>query len=173
MAAPVAAPVATESLSHADWLKTQQSRYTHTVKTAEQFRAEYAAMTFQQLRTRAGPPPTVRAEDFVWAAAGCRPDEAADAEHTLFDGRMSSFKRGEGAPPAPLAHNQRGDSLGTMNVSAYTKWYAAWGAKLNEKWNQEHPRLPTKTKTVKPKPVEEETKESRRVAEEAGDKSGW
>ena len=91
----------------------------------------------------------------------------------MFDGRMNSFKRGQDAPPAPLAHNQDDDSLGTRNVKAYGKWYAAWGSKLTEKWNQEHPRLPAKTKTVKPKTVEEEPKEARRVVDEAGDKSGW
>jgi hypothetical protein len=165
------APVATspEPQSHADWLRSQQSRYTHTVKSAEQIRAECAALSFAELIRRAGPPPTVSACEFVWASGGVMCEDT-EADKTMFDGRLADYRRGMGPPPAPLAHRSP-----SSPVLAYEKWYAASGKRLTEKWYQEHPRaMATKTtKTApKPAPVVEETK-SVRVAEEAGDKSGW
>jgi hypothetical protein len=173
---PASEPAAPASQSHADWLRAQQNRYTHTVKTAEQIRAECAAMTFEQLRSRAGPPPTVFACEFVWAAEGCRPDEVNDPENSMFDGRIVAFKRGQGPPPAPLAHNQRDDTgMANKNVNAYAKWYVAWGSKLTEKWYHEHPRpVAAKTaKSAKSNTVEESKGPSRVIEEDAGDKSGW
>ena len=174
--APAAAPVAaTESQSHLDWLRSQQSRYTVVVKTPEQLRAECAAMTFEQLRSRAGPPPNVRADEFVWAAEGCAPDDTGGTDKTLFDSNMASFKRGQGPPPGPLDHNQRDYEGCNRRVNAYSEWYKAWGAKLWNKWYEEHPRPMAKPKTTKPKKIEtEEPKNSwRAITEEVSEKSGW
>jgi hypothetical protein len=171
MADPVVQP-----LSHTDWLKEQQSRYTHAVKTPAELAAELATMSFEQLRLRAGPPPTVRAEQFVWSTEGCRADDAGGPDHAMFDGRMSAFKKGLDAPPDPLPHNQRDDDgLANKDVNAYKKWFAAWGNKLHQKWLLEHPRAPVapKPKTTKPKTSTTEPCPPRRVLEEVGENSGW
>jgi hypothetical protein len=173
-APPTPAPAATQS--HADWLRAQQSRYTHVIKTAEQLRAECAAMNFEQLKTRAGPPPNVRAEEFVWSAEGCAPDDTGGTDKTLFDSRLGAFKRGQGPPPGPLDHNQRDYEGCNKRVNAYCEWYSAWGEKLWRKWYEEHPMpLPKAKATPKPKPKTETTEPvvPRRVLEDVGDKSGW
>ncbi len=178
-AAPApAVPVAAadpEPPSHLDWLRSQQSRYTVVVKTPEQLRAECAVMTFEQLRSRAGPPPNVRAEEFVWSSEGCAPDDTGGSDKTLFDSRMGAFKRGQGPPPGPLDHNQRDFEGSNKRVNAYSEWYAAWGMKLWNKWYQEHPRPVAKPKTTKPKKTEaDEPKNTWRViTEEVSEKSGW
>ena len=177
-AAPVAAPPA-ESQSHTDWLRSQQSRYTVVVKTPEQLRAECAAMTFEQLRSRAGPPPNVRGDEFVWSSEGCAPDNTGSGEKSSFDSNMGFFKRGQGPPPGPLDHNQRDYEGSNRRVNAYCEWYTAWGVKLWNKWYEEHPRPVAKPKTTKPKKtLTDERKEPTlgqlaALAADIGEKSGW
>jgi hypothetical protein len=159
-----------------DWLRAQQSLYTAVTKTPEQLKAEFAAMTFEQLRARAGPPPNVRAEEFVWSAEGCAPDDVGGTDKTIFDSNLCAFKRGQGPPPAPLDHNQRDYEGSNARVNAYSKWYTMWGVKLWNKWYEEHPRPAPVQKTTKPKKIvaEEPTKQSWRVVtEEVSEKSGW
>ena len=169
-----AAPAVPAVECHADWLRAQQSRYTHVIKTPEQLRTECAAMNFEQLKARAGPPPNVRAEEFVWSSEGCAPDDTGGIDKTFFDSRLGSFKRGQGPPPGPLDHNQRDFEGSNKRVKAYCEWYGAWGTKLWNKWYEEHP-MPL----AKPKPKTRtvtETKEPiipRRVLENVGEKSGW
>ena len=180
-AAAAAAPPTAESaatLSHSDWLRAQQSRYTAVIKTPEQLRVECAAMNFEQLKARAGPPPNVRAEEFVWSSEGCAPDNTGGTDKTLFDSRLGAFKRGQGAPPGPLDHNQRDFEGSNKRVKAYCEWYGAWGEKLWRKWYEEHPLPIPKGHTAskpKPKPKTETTEPviPRRVLEDVGDKSGW
>ncbi len=178
-ASPTAAPEpAASPQSHTDWLRAQQSRYTAVIKTPEQLRAECAAMNFEQLRARAGPPPNVRAEEFVWSAEGCAPDDTGGTDKTLFDSNLAAFKRGQGPPPGPLDHNQRDFEGSNKRVNAYCEWYTAWGTKLWNKWYEEHPRpIPKGHTAPKPKPKPKtETAEPvipRRVLEDVGEKSGW
>ncbi len=166
--APVAAAAAPEPQSHADWLRAQQSRYTHAVKSAEQIRAECAALSFAELARRAGPPPTVSSCEFVWASGGVVCDDN-DADKTLFNGRLTDYRRGMGPPPAPPAHTSASSA-----VLAYVKWYAASGKRLTDKWYQEHPRaLTTKPTKSAPKPAPVAESKPVRVVETASDKSGW
>lgn len=177
IADPVTEPVPepAESQSHLDWLKAQQSRYTVVTKTPAQLKAEIATMTFEQLRARAGPPPNVRADEFVWSAEGCAPDDTGNSDKTVFDSNMCAFKRGQGPPPGPLDHNQRDYEGSNARVNAYDAWYKMWGAKLWNKWYEEHPRPVPKPKTTKPKKtVTEEPKTTWRVVTaEVCEKSGW
>ena len=174
-AEPTAHAAHAESQSHLDWLRAQQTRYTAVTKTPEQLKAEFAVMTFEQLRARAGPPPNVCADEFVWSSEGCAPDDTGNPDKTVFDSNMGAFKRGQGPPPGPLEHNQRDYEGSNARVNAYSKWYSAWGVKLWNKWYEEHPRHAPMPKTTKPKKtVVEETKTSWRVVtEEVSEKSGW
>lgn len=172
MAEP-ASPAGGNSVS--DWLR--EARQGYVPKTPEQVRAECLSMNFEQLRLRAGPPPTVRAEQFVWATEGCRPDEINDPENTMFDSRMGAFKKGQGAPPAPLPHNQRDDD-GHANapIKAYRAWYSQWGERLYYLWRTEHPVAPIKKKLLPTRRPEEEKAPSRgalAAAADVGEKSGW
>ena len=165
---------ASGGISHIDWLRQQQARFTVNTKTPEQIAAELANMTFEQLRARAGPPPSVDSSCFIWATDGVMCDDA-DPNRSSFDYRFSDFKKGMGPPPAPLPHNCRDDD-GMFNgpAIAYNKWWSAWGERLNRKWNAEHPvalKKPVKTPvTIK---QEEKPKGPSRIIEEVSSQSGW
>lgn len=118
-------------------------------KTPEQIRAEYAAMNFDQLRARAGPPPTVFGCDYYNNGAG--EGNSDGAEKYNFDSSMGLFKQGRGAPPLPLIDNNRSDAR-APGVTAYHKWYSLWGAKLTTQWYKEHPRATPINKERKTSP---------------------
>ncbi len=175
MAVPVEEPPKPQS--HTDWLKEQQSRYTHVVKTREELAAELSTMSFEQLRKRAGPPPSVCADEFVWSAEGCRPDDAGDSNTTMFDGRLDSFKKGLGPPPAPLPHNQPDYEGSNRRVNAYIAWYAQWGTVLSRAWVTEHPHITKPATKPKPKTYNKTQPEPdyvpKRVLVEVSEMSGW
>ena len=122
---------------HADLAAWRASVATAVPKTPEQIRAEYAAMNFDQLRARAGPPPTVSGCDYYNNGAG--EGNSDGAEKYNFDSSIGLFKMGRGAPPAPLIDNNRPDAR-APGVIAYHKWYSLWGNKLTTQWYKEHPR---------------------------------
>lgn len=161
-----------ETTNHMDWLKELQKRHVHTVKTPAELATELATLTFEQLSKRAGPPPNVRADAFVWGIEGCGPAER-EAGEPDFNGDLARFKRGLGPPPAPLQHNQP-DAI----VKAYCSWYQQWGSALKRAWVAEHPQLQKKT-TPKPTPKQLKATEPeaiyvpKRVVAEAGEASGW
>lgn len=190
-----AEPEPTEPQSHLDWLKAQQSRYRVVTKTPEELRAEFAAMTFEQLRSRAGPPPNITGGDYGGAFV-----EAETGENGLiFDTEMRLFKQGRGPPPEPMTGPGREEGIGGAAAmdgdlkammeaeksicggirDKYAAWYKAWGAKLTNKWYKEHPRPAPKTKTTKPAravTVEEPKGPSRGTlvaALEVAEQSGW
>jgi hypothetical protein len=146
-------------------------------KTAEQIRAEYAAMNFEQLRTRAGPPPTVAGCDYHDIGAG--EGRSDGAEKYNFDSSLSLFKQGRGPPPAPLIDNNRPEAR-AIGVTAYQKWWSAWGNKLSTQWYKEHPRAVGspyyKKPSTPPKPVVLNNTVSapkRPEVEIVTEKSGW
>ncbi len=174
-----------ETASLGDWL--QEARKGYVPKTAEQLQREYAVMTFEQLRARAGPPPTVASGDY----GGWHAEEETGENGLSFDSAFDFFKQGRGPPPEPMALpcGFRDEGLGDMDGAGgdsktvsgmardrYAKWYDVWGTKLTEKWYEEHPRPAPKSKTARPKktaPQEEPKEMTRVIVNEAGDKSGW
>ena len=126
--------------------------------------------TFEELRRRAGPPPTVAGCNFV---SGGGEGDSGGGEEASFDSDFSLFKQGRCPPPMPLQNDTRTDAVNAA-VVRYKAWYASWGPALHRAWAAEHP---PKTKTVaKPKPVISEPEPEyvpKRQVEEAGDKSGW
>jgi hypothetical protein len=131
----------------ADLAAWRSSVATAAPKTAEQIRAEYAAMNFEQLRARAGPPPTVSGCDYYNNGAG--EGNSDGAEKYNFDSSIGLFKQGRGAPPAPLLDNNRPEAR-APGVIAYGKWYSLWGNKLTTQWYKEHPRATPIKKTSPP-----------------------
>ncbi len=199
--APAPEPAVTQS--HTEWLKEQQSRYKVVVKTPEQLRAEYDAMNFEQLKSRAGPPPPITSDNYggAWEQGG---EGEGGRACSRFDGDIRFFKQTPSRcpPPEPLCFSGRddGDDLGggedtafhtgateaQAARNAYARWYSQWGKRLRAKWYAEHPEQIPKSERSAPKPkpkireaaVEERTEPSRgalaaAVATEVSDKSGW
>jgi hypothetical protein len=197
--APMPEPAVTQS--HTEWLKEQQSRYKVVVKTPEQLRAEYDAMTFEQLKSRAGPPPPITSDDY-----GGVHEQGGEGEGgrvcIRFDGDIRYFKQTPSRcpPPEPLFFGGRDDGqwagdgvtaevyLGLSETqkarSAYARWYSEWGKRLRAKWYEAHPEQIPKSERCAPKPkpkireaaVEERTEPSRgalAAAAEVAANSGW
>jgi hypothetical protein len=127
--------------------------------------------TFQDLRRRAGPPPTVAGCNFV---SGCAEGDSGGGEQASFDTDFTLFKQGRCPPPAPLRDDSHTDAVNSA-VARYKAWYASWGPALHRAWAAEHP---PKTKTAfKAKPAYIAPPEPeyipKRQVEEAGEKSGW
>ncbi len=197
--APMPEPAVTQS--HTEWLKEQQSRYKVVVKTPEQLRAEYDAMSFAQLKSRAGPPPPITSDDYggVWEQGG---EGEGPRVCARFDGDIRFFKQTPSRcpPPEPLGFNGRTDGddcsgdaedtafhTGAAEAqkarNAYARWYSEWGKRLRAKWYEEHPEQIPKSERSAPKPkpkiretVEERTEPSRgalAAAAEVAANSGW
>ena len=188
--------------SHTEWLKEQQSRYKVVVKTPEQLRVEYDAMNFEQLKSRAGPPPPITSDDY-----GGVHEQGGEGEGgrvcIRFDGDIRYFKQTPSRcpPPEPLCFGGRDDGewagdgvtaevyLGLSETqkarNAYARWYSQWGKRLRAKWYAEHPEQIPKSERSAPKPkpkireaAVERTEPSRSalaaaVATEVSEKSGW
>ncbi len=126
--------------------------------------------TFEDLRRRAGPPPTVAGCNFV---SGASEGASGGGEEASFDSDFSFFKLGRCPPPMPLHDDTRSDAVNAA-VVRYKAWYASWGPALHRAWAAEHP---PKTKTVaKAKPVviaAEPEYVPKRQVEDAGIQSGW
>ena len=152
--------------SHLDWLRAQQSRYKVVAKTPEELKAEIAAMTFEQLRSRAGPPPNITGGDY----GGFFVEDETGENGYIFDTEMRLFKQGRGPPPEPMTGPGREEGIGGAAAmdgdlkamaeaersigggirAKYSAWYRAWGNKLTNKWYKEHPRPAPKAKSAKP-----------------------
>lgn len=176
------------------WLREAQRGY--MAKTPEQIRQECLLMNYQQLRSRAGPPPPVTSDDFGGAHEQGGEGEGARVCVT-FDESLRLFKQGRGGPPEPLCFDGRddgemvsdgiaeavyvGQSKSQKMRRAYAAWYAQWGERLTYLWRAEH-GLMAPAKKLPPAQRErkrEEYKEPTRgqmaaaVAAEVGEKSGW
>lgn len=146
-----------------EWLREQQKRY--VAKTPQQVRAEQLAMSFEQLRKRAGPPPAVFGCSFYDPSYG--EGNSGGAQQAAFDADWLDFKKGLCPPPYPL-YNASHDDAVDSGVVAYEKWFNLWGNLLHKKWRQEHPsnkpvhrKQPEHTiiSVAPPKPVHEELQE--------------
>lgn len=157
-----------------EWLRQAQKGY--VAKTKEDLIAELDSMNFNQLRMRAGPPPTVSGCDFYNPSHGegnSGGDVCAD-----FDEGFRMFKKGLCAPPEPLYHAEgMSDALTTANknVKAYQRWYSEWGYRLTQVWKKENTIKNTKNiqkekKVDTPLPVK---KSNRILPEIPAEKSGW
>ena len=199
--APASTPEPAVTQSHADWLREQQSRYKVVIKTPAQIKAEFDAMTFEQLKARAGPPPPITSDDY-----GGVHEQGGEGEGPRvcirFDGDIRFFKQTPSRcpPPQPLGFNGRDDgewagdgetvevylgpSAGQKARAAYDDWYRQWGKRLRAKWYAEHPEQIPKSERSAPKPkpkireanVEERTEPSRgalAAAAEVAANSGW
>ena len=163
--------------SSIDWLREVQQGF--VPKSKEELKAELERMNFSQLRTRAGPPPTVNGTDFYNPADG--EGNSGGGTCANFDYSISMFKKGLCPPPEPLYHQeQMSDFVGTSgkNVKAYKRWYSEWGIRLTNQWAKEHKEyiLPSKSmKKVVPEKVQEKpnTKINRVVPEVVSEQSGW
>ena len=181
-------PEPQEPASLSDWLR--EARRGYVPKTPEQIRAEFMALDYKKLCQRAGPPPPITSNEYggVWEQDG---GDGCVSVTALFDEDLRLFKRGIGAPPAPLFYNgddedEAGDGVSAAVYvgpsrdqqlrSAYASWYAQWGELIKRKWIEEHPELATKSKS-KPQPKKvaqvEEPKGPSRVIEDVSEKSGW
>lgn len=130
-----------------EWLREAQSRY--VAKTPAQIRAEFQAMTFEQLRTRAGAPPTVSSSDYYDPSHG--EDNSGGGEGWAFDNEFNEFRRkGTCAPPYPLYNYVTHPEAVPAGVPAYDKWFSEWGALLRKKWKEEHSSKPVKKQVVVP-----------------------
>jgi hypothetical protein len=187
----VAAPAKPDLQS---WLR--EARQGYVPKTAEQIRQESLLMNYEQLRSRAGPPPPVSSDDFggVWEQGG----EATGARVCgSFDEGLRLFKQGRGGPPAPLLFDGRDDgnvigdgegaevylglSPAQQRRKAYRTWYEQWGDRLNYLWRAEHGLLATTKKL--PPPLRAQRQEERKeptqgqlaaaAAAVVCEKSGW
>ena len=176
-----------------DWLR--EARQGYVPKTPEQIRAECLSMNYEQLRKRAGPPPSVTSDDY----GGAREQGGEGVGGSIcasFDENLRFFKLGRGAPPEPLCFDGRdggecadleaavdGDysshvrSAASVRRSAYNTWYSTYGARLAWLWAAEHQ---TTTRSAPPKRTERREAQkpvllSHLVAHapDAGDKSGW
>lgn len=177
----------------AAWLRESQKGF--VAKTPEQIRQECLSMNYEQLRKRAGPPPPITSEEYggVWEQGG----EGEGARACVsFDESMRLFKRGTGAPPAPLHFggrddgDERGDGDGPSEYlglsrdqklrNAYSEWYAQWGSRLAYLWQVEKLGMHTQKKLPPVRRYErEEPKAPSRgtlaaaAAEQVSEKSGW
>jgi hypothetical protein len=123
--------MATISEQLAAWRSSVGTSY---VKTQEQLRAEYASMTFEQMRTRAGPPPNVSGCEFQDSSA--REDRSGGGAEYDFDVSLSMFKKGQGPPPVPLYDDSRPEAR-MANVTKYIIWWNNWGNRLVTLWHKE------------------------------------
>jgi hypothetical protein len=193
--APSVAPTSPETTtgggSLADWLR--EARQGYVPKSRAEIAAELATLNYDQLRKRAGPPPSITSEEY-----GGVHEQGGEGEGARvcvsFDESLRLFKQGHGGPPEPLCFDGRDDGevicdgiaaevyVGLSKAQklrrAYSAWYAQWGARLNYLWRAEHPQLQKTTATTKPKPkpqpkIAEPEYIPRRILEEASDKSGW
>lgn len=175
------------------WLRESQRGY--VPKTAEQIRQESMLLNYEQLRSRAGPPPPACSEDF-----GGVHEQGGEGEGARtcvsFDESIRLFKQGRGGPPAPLMFDGRDDgdvvgdgegaevylgrSKAQLRRAAYRAWYTQWGDRLNYLWRAENGLLATAKRLPPPlRKREEERKEPSRgalawaAATEVNEKSGW
>jgi len=133
------------SQSTLEWLREQQSRY--IPKTPEQIRAEFMGMTFEQLRIRAGPPPSGHASDYYDPSHG--EGNSGGAEEFAFNAEFNEFRRrGTCAPPYPLYNYITHPEAVPESVPAYAKWFSEWGTLLRKKWKEEHSSHQPAKKTV-------------------------
>jgi hypothetical protein len=198
-AAPAPAPAAEPAPAAADgsmsnWLR--EARQGYVPKTPEQIRQESLCMNYTQLRSRAGPPPTISSDEY-----GGPHEQGGEGVGARvcgsFDEGLRLYKLGRGGPPEPLSFDGRDDGnvvsdgiapavyMGLSKAQqlrrAYASWYAQWGQRLNYLWRAEHPELcaPTKKKLppTTPRRIEEKKEPSRgylvALATEVGEKSGW
>lgn len=128
--------------SHHAWLREQQARVATTIKTPEQRRAELATLTFQQLRSRAGPGPSVDGFDF-WSQE-CEHTESSSsvyAAQLTFSSDLNNYrKNGSCPPPRPLNYTTTFADFvasGRPKAALYEEWYNQWGKLLRAKWGQE------------------------------------
>ncbi len=130
-----------------------------------------ALPTFEELRRRAGPPPTVAGCNFV---SGGGEGASGGGEEASFDSDFSLFKQGRCPPPMPLLDDTRSDAVSSA-VVRYKAWYASWGPALHRAWAAEHPPKTKIKPTIKTNMIAEPEPEyvPKRQVEEAGDKSGW
>jgi hypothetical protein len=175
------------------WLRQAQRGY--VAKTPEQIRQECLLMNYEQLRSRAGPPPPVTSDDFGGAHEQGGEGEGARV-CVSFDESLRLFKQGRGGPPEPLCFDGRddgemvsdglaeavyvGQSKAQKMRRVYSAWYAQWGERLTYLWRAEHGLVSTAKKLP---PVQrkrqEEYKEPTRgqlamaAAAEVNEKSGW
>jgi hypothetical protein len=192
-AAAAAGPAAPRDELNA-WLR--EARVGYVAKTPEQIRAECLSMNYEQLRKRAGPPPTICSDDYggVWEQGG-----EGEGAHvcTSFDEGLRLFKRGNGPPPAPLQFDGRddggwaGDGDGPAVYTgpskqqklraAYSEWWSQWGYRLAYLWQAEklgnhstHKKLPP-VRRVREEEYKEPTRGQLAAALSAhvSDKSGW
>jgi hypothetical protein len=193
-AAAVQAPPAAGGGDLQSWLREAQRGY--VAKTPEQIRQECLLMNYEQLRSRAGPPPPVTSDDFGGAHEQGGEGEGARVCVT-FDESLRLFKQGRGGPPEPLCFDGRddgemvsdgiaeavyvGQSKSQKMRRAYAAWYAQWGERLTYLWRAENGLLATAKKLppIQRERKREEYKEPTRgqmaaaVAAEVGEKSGW
>ncbi len=178
-----------EDASMAEWLR--QARKGYVPKTPEQIREECLQMNFEQLRSRAGPPPTICGDDY----GGFFVEAETGDNGGIFNTSMWLFKQGKGAPPAPMQGPERDDgsaldaemaalgdsksqdtkSITKMRRDRYSQWYRQWGERLTYLWNKEHPTAPLQQKKTTLRREEEEKPKgpSRYLLTEPCEKSGW
>lgn len=188
---PTPAPAA-GGASMADWLR--EARQGYVPKTPEQIRQECLSMNYAQLRSRAGPPPSITSDNYGGAHEQGG-EETGTRLCTTFDSCLQLYRQGRGGPPEPLCFDGRDDGevisdgiaaevyVGLSESQklrrAYAAWYNQWGERLTYLWRAEHPQLCAPTKKKLP-PIQrlKEQKEPTRgqlaaLAVEIGDKSGW
>lgn len=139
---------ASSSASTLEWLREQQKRY--VAKTPEQIRAENLAMSFDQLRKRAGPPPVVFGCSYYDPTHG--EGDSGGAQNAFFDSCFQDFKNGLCPPPYPLYDGSHADAVDS-GVIAYGKWFSQWGKLLHRKWREEHSSTPSKKSIVIPSTI--------------------
>jgi hypothetical protein len=171
-----------------DWLKKAQKGY--VAKTPEQIRQECLSMNYDQLKIRAGPPPSVSSDDYggVWEQGG---EGEGGRTCILFDENLRLYKQGRCPPPVPLFFGGHDEPIvdaalamdGVVKVlskspsaikrEAYASWYEQWGKRLRFLWEKDHTVHTTK-KPVQKRVEEEKPKgPSRFLVEEVSPHSGW
>jgi hypothetical protein len=139
------------SASTLEWLREQQKRY--VAKTPEQIRAENLAMSFDQLRKRAGPPPVVSGCSY-YDPSFCE-GSSGGAEQLNFDSSLQDFKSGLCPPPYPLYDASHPDARDS-GVIAYDAWFAQWGKLLRKKWTEKSAPTSVKKPIVTAVPSQKE-----------------
>lgn len=175
------------------WLRESQRGY--VPKTAEQIRQESLLMNYDQLRSRAGPPPPVTADDYGGAHEQGG-EGVGGGVCASFDESLRLFKQGRGGPPEPLCFDGRDDgemvgdgiteaayvglSKAQQRRRGYSAWYNQWGERLTYLWRAENGLVGLAKKLPPPlRKREEERKEPSRgalawaAATEVNEKSGW